>query len=183
MKVHNTDFTGVRIIEPDLFADDRGLFLEGFNRRRYAEAGIPSEWVQDNLSSSIRGVVRGLHFQKDPEAQTKLVQVLYGKIRDVIVDIRSGSPTFGRHITIEIDAEKRLQVLIPRGFAHGFSVLSERAEVMYKTDSYYSRTLEAGILFNDPDLGIDWGVPPSEWVTSARDMQMPRLRDLGYAFS
>lgn len=182
MKIRHTPFKGVLVIEPDLYADDRGLFVEGFNQRRYEEEGIPYTWVQDNLSSSVRGVVRGLHFQKDPEAQTKLVQVVYGRIRDVIVDIRLGSPSFGRHITIDIDAEARHQVLIPRGFAHGFSVLSDRAEVLYKTDKYYSRTLEAGIRFDDPDIGVDWAVPPSERVVSGRDRGMPLLRDLGYAF-
>jgi len=182
MRVHSTDFPGVLIIEPDLFRDDRGVFLEGFNRRRYEENGIPFDWVQDNLSSSLRGVVRGLHFQKDPAAQTKLVQVVHGQILDVVVDIRRGSPTFGRHIAVELDSAVRRQILIPRGFAHGFSVLSERAEVMYKTDDYYSRAHEAGIRYDDPDLGIDWRVPTASVQLSPRDLQMPRLRDLGYAF-
>lgn len=182
MRVHSTDFPGVLVIEPDLYRDERGLFLEGFNRRRYAEMGIPFDWVQDNLSSSARGVVRGLHFQKDPVAQTKLVQVVHGHILDVVVDIRRGSPTYGRHIAVELDSDSRRQILIPRGFAHGFSVLSDRAEVMYKADDYYSRTHEAGIRYDDPDLGIDWRVPPDAVRLSPRDLQMPGLRDLGYAF-
>ena len=182
MNIRHTPFEGVLVIEPDLYADDRGMFLEGYNQRRYEEAGISFGWVQDNLSSSVRGVVRGLHFQKDPEAQTKLVQVVYGRIRDIIVDIRLGSPSFGQYITIDIDAEARHQVLIPRGYAHGFAVLSDRAEVFYKTDKFYSRTLEAGIRFDDPDIGVDWGVPASERIVSVRDRGMPSLRDLGYAF-
>ena len=182
MNIRHTIFEGVLVIEPDLYADERGMFLEGYNQRRYEEAGISFGWVQDNLSSSVRGVVRGLHFQKDPEAQTKLVQVVYGRIRDIIVDIRLGSPSFGQYITIDIDAEARHQVLIPRGYAHGFAVLSDRAEVFYKTDKFYSRTLEAGIRFDDPDIGVDWGVPASERIVSGRDRGMPSLRDLGYAF-
>lgn len=182
MKVLTTEFEGVLIIEPDVYNDDRGLFLEGFNRRRYQMSGIPFEWVQDNLSSSVRGVVRGLHFQKDPAAQTKLVQVVQGRILDVVLDIRLGSPTFGKHISFELDAVVRRQILIPRGFAHGFSVLSQTADVMYKTDEYYSKTHEAGILFNDPDLAIDWGISADDYLPSPRDLAMPRLCDLGYAF-
>jgi dTDP-4-dehydrorhamnose 3,5-epimerase len=182
MNIRHTPFEGVLVIEPDLYADDRGMFLEGFNQRRYEEAGISFAWVQDNLSSSVRGVVRGLHFQKDPEAQAKLVQVVYGRIRDIVVDIRRGSPSFGRYIAIDLDADARHQILIPRGYAHGFSVLSDKAEVFYKTDNFYSRTLEAGIRFDDPDIGVDWGVPTSDRIVSGRDMAMPLLRDLGYAF-
>ncbi|MBM3442900.1 MAG: dTDP-4-dehydrorhamnose 3,5-epimerase [Bacteroidetes bacterium] len=182
MKVLTTAFPGVLIIEPVVYHDNRGLFLEGFNHHRYQESGIPFEWVQDNLSASVRGVVRGLHFQKDPAAQTKLVQVVHGCILDVILDIRLGSPTFGKHISIELDAQLRRQILIPRGFAHGFSVLSQTAEVMYKTDAYYSKTYEAGILFNDPDLKIDWGISAEDYLVSPRDRAMPPLCNLGYAF-
>jgi dTDP-4-dehydrorhamnose 3,5-epimerase len=178
MKVYQTELEGVLIIHPDVFRDDRGAFLESYNRKRHALNGLEHDWVQDNLSSSSFGVVRGLHYQLAPNAQAKIVQAVHGRILDVVVDIRRGSPTFGRHLAKELDDEERLQILIPKGFAHGFSVLSDSAVVMYKTDDYYNKSSEAGIRFDDPELGIDWKIPSGKAIVSPKDLDLPLFSGL-----
>jgi dTDP-4-dehydrorhamnose 3,5-epimerase len=166
MQVIRTDIPDVVVIEPKVFGDPRGFFLEAFQSQRYAEAGIRRPFVQDNLSRSTRGVLRGLHIQ-NPNAQGKLVTVVRGCVLDVAVDLRIGSPTFARHVSIELSEDNRRQLWVPRGFAHGFVVLSESADFFYKCDEYYSPNDEAVIRWDDPVLGIKWGV--KEPSISARD--------------
>jgi dTDP-4-dehydrorhamnose 3,5-epimerase len=166
MQVIRTDVPDVVVIEPKIFGDPRGFFLEAFQSQRYAEAGIRRPFVQDNLSRSTRGVLRGLHIQ-NPNAQGKLVTVVRGCVLDVAVDLRIGSPTFARHVSIELSEDNRRQLWVPRGFAHGFVVLSESADFFYKCDEYYSPNDEAVIRWDDPALGIKWGV--KEPSISARD--------------
>jgi dTDP-4-dehydrorhamnose 3,5-epimerase len=166
MNVVKTDLPGVLIIEPKIFGDARGFFLETFQAGRYAEAGIPGPFVQDNLSRSAYGVLRGLHLQ-NPGPQGKLVSVLKGRVRDVAVDVRRGSPNFGKHVSVELSEENRRQFWVPRGFAHGFVVLSETADFFYKCDALYSPTDELVVRWNDPTLAIDWGVAAPS--LSARD--------------
>ena len=178
MRITQTELEGVLLIHPDVFRDSRGAFLESYNRQRYILNGMNHEWVQDNLSSSSYGVVRGLHYQVEPHAQTKIVQSVHGRILDAVVDVRRGSPTFGRHLTVELDSEARTQILIPKGFAHGFSVLSESAVVMYKTDGYYNKGSEAGIRFDDPDLAIDWKIPSGKAIVSHKDLELPPFSKL-----
>jgi dTDP-4-dehydrorhamnose 3,5-epimerase len=182
MTVIQTDIAGVLLIKPNIFRDDRGAFLESFSARRYKEHGISQDWVQDNLSTSVKGVIRGLHYQRPPFAQAKIVQVIRGRILDVVVDIRTGSPTFGKHVAVELDSEERTQILVPHGFAHGFSVLSPFADVLYKTDNYYSRDHEAGLRFDDPELAIDWRIPPGEAILSPKDLELTFLKDLSSDF-
>ena len=173
MNISHTELPGVLILRPDVFKDDRGSFLESYNRQRHTSNGLSFDWVQDNLSSSRYGVVRGLHYQLEPHAQAKIVQAVWGRIRDVVVDMRKGSPTFGRHLSVDLDSEERTQILIPKGFAHGFSVLSDTAVVMYKTDAYYHKVSESGIRYDDPELGIDWGVPSDSIIVSPKDVELP----------
>lgn len=182
MKVSPTTLPGVMLIHPDIFRDDRGAFLESFNQRKFSEMGLPQDWVQDNLSHSSYGVIRGLHYQLNPFAQAKIVQVIRGRILDVVVDIRKGSPSFGRHISVELDSEERAQILIPRGFAHGFSVLSESADVLYKTDNHYHKASEAGIIYSDPELAIDWRIPAANAKLSAKDLELPPFAELSTNF-
>ncbi len=170
-----TEFSGLMVFEPRIFEDSRGYFFESFNDRIFREAGVGTHWVQDNQSSSSYGVIRGLHFQLPPNAQTKLVRVLHGEILDVVVDIRKGSPTYGKVFSIELTAENKKQLLVPRGFAHGFSVLSPKAEVLYKCDGFYSKESEGGIIYNDPALNIDWRIPADEAIVSEKDMVLPVL--------
>ena len=178
MPFKKTEFTGLMIFEPVVFEDSRGYFFESYNADIFRQqAGLDIHFVQDNQSSSSYGVIRGLHYQLNPHAQTKLVRVLTGKIRDVVVDIRKGSPTFGRHMSIELSAENKLQILIPRGFAHGFAVLSDHAEVFYKCDGLYHRESEAGILYSDPELMIDWGIPAEKEIISEKDRSHPGFGD------
>ncbi len=177
MKVHKTEFPGLLIIEPDVFNDDRGYFFESYNKRKYSENDIVYEPVQDNESSSSRGVIRGLHYQEEPYAQAKLIRVIEGRIYDVALDIRKGSPTFGKWFGLIIDSEKKLQFLIPKGFAHGFSVLSERAIVLYKCDNNYSVKHERGINAMDPSLGIDWMTEKRTEIISPKDMKQPRFSE------
>ena len=157
MNVIETAIPGVLIIEPKIFGDARGFFLETFQADRYADIGLAQPFVQDNLSRSARGTLRGLHFQQ-PNAQGKLVSVLRGAVRDVAVDIRVGSPTFGKHIAVDLDDENRRQLFVPRGFAHGFVVCSDSADFFYKCDELYSPADEKVLRCNDPTLGIDWGI-------------------------
>jgi dTDP-4-dehydrorhamnose 3,5-epimerase len=165
------------IFEPLVFEDFRGFFFEAYNEQVFLAGGIDIKFVQDNQSKSSYGVIRGLHYQQDPFAQTKLVRVLQGKILDVAIDIRKGSPYFGKSFSIELSAENKKQLLIPAGFAHGFSVLSETAVVLYKCDRFYNKESEGGIRFDDPSLGIDWGIPKGEEVVSEKDLQLPFLNE------
>lgn len=177
-----TDIPGVLIFEPTVFADPRGYFFESYNETVFAKEGIAAHFVQDNQSSSTYGVIRGLHFQNPPHAQTKLVRVLQGRILDVAVDIRKGSPTYGKVMSIELSAENRRQLYIPKGFAHGFSVLSETAEVLYKCDTFYNKESDGGISYNDPALNIDWQIPIDKAIISDKDSKLPRLADLQNQF-
>ena len=170
MKVVETGFEGLFVLEPRVFADERGYFFESFNSQTFKNNGLDFEWVQDNQSQSKYGVVRGLHFQKPPYAQTKLIRVLKGEILDVVVDLRHDKPTYGKSFSIVLSSQNHLQLLIPKGFAHGFSVLSEEADVMYKCDALYNKESESGILFNDPKLGIDWQVEQDKMVVSDKDL-------------
>ena len=182
MNFMKTGIEGVVIIEPKLFNDARGYFFESFSQREFDEAVRRVRFVQDNESRSSRGVVRGLHFQKPPFAQSKLVRVISGAVLDVAVDIRRGSPTFGRHVAVELSGENHRQVFIPRGFAHGFSVLTESVVFQYKCDNYYSPESEGALAWDDPDLGIDWKIAPSDVILSEKDRCQSRLRDAEWLF-
>ncbi len=182
MKVIPTAIEGVVILEPEVFGDARGYFFESYSAARFDAAVHPVRFVQDNESRSQRGVVRGLHFQRGAYAQSKLVRVVEGRVLDVAVDIRRGSPTFGRHVAVELSAENRLQLFIPRGFAHGFAVLSPTALFQYKCDNPYAPEAEAGVAWDDPDLGIDWQIPADEAILSDKDKHHPRLKDAGGLF-
>ncbi len=170
-----TDLPGLLVFEPAVFEDSRGYFFESYNENIFRQEGINIHWVQDNQSSSTFGVIRGLHYQLPPFAQSKLVRVLKGKILDVVVDIRKGSPTYGKAVTQKLSAKNKKQLFIPAGFAHGFSVLSEKAEVLYKCDSFYNKESEAGIIYNDPELNIDWQIPLEKAVVSEKDIALPLL--------
>lgn len=178
MKFEGTKFTDVLVITPDLYRDDRGYFFESYNKKMFKQAGIENEFVQDNQSMSSYGVIRGLHGQKGQYSQAKLVRVLLGCVLDVIVDIRLDSPTYGQHISVELSDENNKQLFIPRGFLHGFSVLSKFAIFSYKCDSFYNKESEFGVIFNDPDLAIDWRIPVSKMIFSKKDMQHKRLKDV-----
>jgi dTDP-4-dehydrorhamnose 3,5-epimerase len=175
MEVTPTDIPGLLILEPKRFGDNRGFFTELFNARRYAEHGISAPFVQDNLSRSSRGVLRGLHLQ-NPNAQSKLVGVMRGAVLDVAVDVRAGSPTFGRHVSVELSENNGRQFFLPRGFAHGFIVLSETADFFYKCDTFYSPKDELVVRWDDPALGIDWRLPSPS--LTPRDAQAPLLADI-----
>lgn len=175
MKAISTELEGVVIIEPQLFGDERGYFFESYSQRVFDELIRPIRFVQDNESKSRRGVLRGLHFQKGKFAQSKLVRVISGCVLDVAVDIRRGSPTFGRHVAVELSGENHRQLFVPRGFAHGFSVLSEEALFQYKCDNFYAPQAEGAIAWDDPDLDIDWGLAPDEVLLSPKDSCHPRL--------
>lgn len=178
MKLIKTHIEGVTVIEPKVFSDSRGCFFESFSERDFAEEVGPVRFVQDNESRSVYGVIRGLHFQKPPHAQAKLVRVVKGKVLDVAVDLRKDSPTFGQHVAMELSDANRRQMFIPRGFAHGFSVLSEEAVFQYKCDSYYAPESEGSLAWNDPDLNIDWNVPAGSEILSDKDRMSPRLKDI-----
>lgn len=177
MNVLATDLEEVKILEPRLFADDRGYFMESFNERTFAELVRPIHFVQDNESRSSYGVVRGLHYQRAPYAQSKLVRVVRGRVLDVAVDVRLGSPTFGQHVAVELSEENKRMLFIPRGFAHGFSVLSEEAVFQYKCDNFYAPEAEGAIAWDDPTLGIDWKLPKADILLSPKDSGHPRLAD------
>lgn len=177
MPFQTTDISGLLVFDPIVHEDTRGYFYEAYNERLFREQGIDLRFVQDNQSKSSYGVIRGLHYQLKPHAQFKLVRALQGRILDVAVDIRKGSPTFGQHFSLELSEDNRKQLLIPPGFAHGFSVLSETAIVFYKCDDWYNRDSESGILYNDPALGIDWKVPREKELVSEKDLRQPLLRD------
>ena len=177
MEIIKTNIEGVVIIEPRIFKDDRGYFFESFSQREFEEKVCKTSFVQDNESKSSYGVLRGLHFQKPPFAQSKLVRVIKGAVLDVAVDIRKGSPTFGQYVSVELTGENHRQFFIPRGFAHGFSVLSEEVIFQYKCDNFYSPQSEGAIAWNDPDLNIDWRIPAEKVVLSEKDSKHPRLKD------
>ena len=168
-----TEIPGLLIFEPNVFEDSRGYFFESYNHKEIQQQGLEINFVQDNQSSSLFGVIRGLHYQLNPKAQAKLIRVLSGIILDVVVDIRKGSPCFGKQFSLILSAENKKQLFIPKGFAHGFSVLSEQAEVFYKCDEYYDRKSEAGIVYNDSQLKIDWQIPEGKEIISEKDRQLP----------
>ena len=177
-----TDIDGVVIIKPKLLEDSRGYFFEAFSEREFCENVRKVKFVQENESLSKHNVVRGLHFQKQPYAQGKLIRVVKGRVLDVAVDIRKGSPTFGKHIAVELSEDNHLQLFIPRGFAHGFAVLSDEAIFQYKCDDYYAPGYEGAIAWNDPDLNIDWQIPACDIILSAKDQNNPQLKDAEYLF-
>lgn len=183
MNVIKTNIEGVVVIEPCLFKDDRGYFFESFNQKEFEEKVCSTTFVQDNESKSSYGVIRGLHFQKPPFAQSKLVRVVKGAVLDVAVDIRKGSLTFGQHAAVELTEENHRQFFIPRGFAHGFSVLSEEVIFQYKCDKFYSPQCEGAIAWNDPDLGIDWQIPAEKAILSEKDACHSILRDADCIFN
>ena len=177
MEVIKTAIEGVVIIEPRIFKDARGYFFESFSQKEFNEKVMPINFVQDNESMSSYGVMRGLHYQKMPYTQSKLVRCVKGAVLDVAVDIRKGSPTFGQHVAVELTEENHRQLFVPRGFAHGFAVLSETAVFQYKCDNFYAPQADAGIQLMDEELGIDWRIPTSEALLSEKDLMHPCLRD------
>lgn len=179
MNVIRTDIEGVVVIEPQVFGDERGYFFESFNAERFlAQTGLRVEFVQDNESSSKRGVLRGLHFQREPYAQAKLVRVVRGRVLDVAVDIRPGSPTFGKYVATELSGENHRQMFIPKGFAHGYVVLEDNTVFQYKCDEFYHPEVEDGIAWNDPQIGIEWPLPEDEIILSDKDRKRRTLREL-----
>ena len=182
MNIIKTKIKGVVVLEPKVFKDDRGYFMESFSKKIFDSDICKTEFVQDNESKSSYGVLRGLHFQKPPHAQSKLVRVLKGRVLDVAVDIRKGSPTFGEHVAVELDEENKLQFFVPRGFAHGFVVLSEDVIFQYKCDNFYAPEYEGAIAWDDPALGIDWTINPSKVLLSEKDKNNPQLKDAEWFF-
>lgn len=178
MNFIKTEIDGVVIVEPRVFTDSRGYFFESYNEAEFHKNGITNKFVQDNQSKSSYGVVRGLHCQLGEHAQAKLVRVLSGRVLDVAVDIRPGSPTFGKHVAVELSDENQRQLFIPRGFLHGFSVLSETAIFAYKCDNLYCPAAEFGIRFDDPEIGVDWRVPADKIITSEKDRIAKGLKDV-----
>ncbi|MBR5891204.1 MAG: dTDP-4-dehydrorhamnose 3,5-epimerase [Bacteroidaceae bacterium] len=177
MEVIKTALEGVVIIEPRIFKDARGYFFESFSQKEFNEKVMPIDFVQDNESMSSYGVMRGLHYQRMPYTQSKLVRCVKGTVLDVAVDIRKGSPTFGQHVAVELTEENHRQLFIPRGFAHGFAVLSDVAVFQYKCDNFYAPQADAGIQLLDEALGIDWKIPTAEAILSEKDLKHPLLKD------
>lgn len=183
MEVIKTDIDGVLIIEPKVFGDSRGYFFESFNANEFKEkTGLDVVFIQDNESMSGYGVMRGLHFQRPPFTQSKLVRCVRGRVLDVAVDIRKGSPTYGRHVAVELTEDNHRQFFIPKGFAHGFAVLSETAVFQYKCDNFYAPQADGGISIQDSSLGIEWGIPVDKAVLSEKDTKHPLLRDFDSPF-
>lgn len=182
ISVHQTALPGVVIVEPQVFGDVRGYFFESWNQREFDRLVRPVRFVQDNESRSRYGVVRGLHFQRAPHIQSKLVRVVQGRVWDVAVDLRRGSPTFAQHVAVELSAENHRQLFIPRGFAHGFAVLSEEAVFQYKCDNFYAPEVEGAVAWDDPALGIDWRLPAEDILLSERDRRHPVLSEAGELF-
>jgi dTDP-4-dehydrorhamnose 3,5-epimerase len=182
VQIIKTHIEGLVIIEPRVFGDARGYFLESFSQKNFEEQVYKTVFVQDNESKSTYGVLRGLHFQKPPYAQSKLVRVVRGKVLDVAVDLRVGSPTYGQHVACELSEENKRQFFIPQGFAHGFVVLSDEAIFQYKCDNYYAPQAEGSLLWNDPDLRIDWKIPADKIILSDKDKVSPLLKDLEEIF-
>ena len=178
MKIVPTELAGCFIIEPKVIKDARGYFMESFNEGLFnAETGLNIHFVQDNQSFSTKGVLRGMHYQKGTHAQSKLVRVLSGEVLDIVVDIRPNSPTYGKYLSIMLSAENQLQFFISKGFAHGFLVLSETATFFYKCDNFYNASAEAGIIYNDPKVNIDWRMPLDQLIISDKDKRQPLLEN------
>lgn len=173
----DTPIPGLFIFEPKVFEDARGYFFESFNTNVFAEKHLEEAFVQDNQSKSSYGVLRGLHYQLNPFSQAKLVRVISGEVLDVVVDIRHGSPTYGKHFSIVLSEDNKQQLYIPRGFAHGFVVLSETAEFFYKCDNFYSKDFDAGIIYNDPELNIDWKIDAAKLIVSEKDANLPLFKE------
>ena len=182
MEVIKTEIDGVVIIEPRIFKDERGYFYESFSQREFEEKVCRTTFVQDNQSKSSYGVLRGLHFQKPPYCQSKLVRCIKGAVLDVAVDIRKGSPTFGKYVAVELTGEKHRQFFVPRGFAHGFAVLSDEAVFQYKCDNFYNKESEGSVAWNDPQLGIDWRIPFEKVLLSEKDKLSKNIADADYLF-
>ena len=182
MEVIKTEIEGVVIIEPRIFKDDRGYFYESFSQREFEEKVCRTTFVQDNQSKSSYGVLRGLHFQKPPYCQSKLVSCFKGAVLDVAVDIRKGSPTFGKYVAVELTEENHRQFFVPRGFAHGFAVLSEEAIFQYKCDNFYNKESEGSVAWNDPELAIDWRIPAEKILLSEKDKLSKNIADADYLF-
>ena len=183
MKFIKTEIQDLYVIEPSVFEDERGYFLESFNLEKFQENIGPVKFVQDNESRSSKGVLRGLHFQKPPFNQAKLVRCIEGRVLDVAVDIRKGSPTYGKHVAMELSGENKKQVFVPKGFAHGFSVLSKTAVITYKVDNRYAPEYDAGIRFDDEALQIDWRLPQEAIQLSEKDKELPSFKDLDSPFN
>ena len=177
MQIYDTVLPDVKLIKPQVFGDNRGYFLESWNQAKYTDSGIDCNWIQDNESKSKYGVLRGLHYQAAPYTQAKLVRVIDGRVLDIAVDIRKNSPTFGKYLAVELSGENKYQLFIPRGFAHGFAVLSESAVFAYKCDNRYMPSHERGIAFNDPAIGIDWQIDLAQALLSEKDQHNPLLAD------
>jgi dTDP-4-dehydrorhamnose 3,5-epimerase len=177
-----TDFPDLLVFEPAIYGDDRGYFFESYNEKLFHNNGATMHFVQDNQARSVYGVVRGLHFQKSPHAQTKLIRAFEGSILDVVADLRKGSPTYGKAYSIELSATNKRQLLVPRGFAHGYSVLTEEAEVMYKCDAFYNKEQEGGLMYNDASLQIDWKIPADKMILSAKDLILPSFENCTHNF-
>ena len=177
-----TDFPGLLVFEPRVFEDSRGYFFESYNRESFVNEGVDFTFVQDNQAKSCYGVIRGLHYQLPPFAQTKLVRTLQGSILDVVVDLRVGSPTYGKVYSIELSAGNKKQLLVPKGFAHGYSVLSQTSEVMYKCDTFYNKQSEGGLMYNDPALAIDWKIPADKTIVAQKDLLHPNIDHLEHNF-
>ncbi len=183
MEIIKPEIEGLLILRPKIFTDARGYFFESYSKKNFDEAvGYPVEFVQDNQSKSSYGVVRGLHFQRPPFTQSKLVRCIKGKVLDVAVDLHRDSPTFGQHVAVELSEENNVQFFIPRGFAHGFSVLSEEAVFQYKCDNYYEPQADGGISLNDDSLGIDWRIAPEDMILSDKDSRHPKLNGITSPF-
>ncbi len=177
MPFTKTEFPGLLIFEPKIWEDERGYFFESYNQNVFKEEGVEINFIQDNQASSDFGVIRGLHYQLNPFAQTKLIRALSGSILDAAVDIRKNSPTYGKVFSIELSADNKKQLLVPKGFAHGYSVLSNTAEVFYKCDAFYHKASEGGIIYNDISLNIDWKIDKSKAIISDKDIQLPGFYD------
>jgi dTDP-4-dehydrorhamnose 3,5-epimerase len=182
MNIEKTIFKDLLIINPSIFNDERGFFFEAYNQAKFHENGMMYHFIQDNQSFSKRGVIRGLHLQINPFAQAKLVRVLEGEILDVAVDLRKNSATYGQHFSVVLSAENKKQLMVPHGFAHGFSVLSETASVLYKVDQVYHKDSERGIRYDDPTLNIDWQLSPEEIIVSAKDLILPGFDGIDWEF-
>ncbi len=182
MTIEKTFIKDLVIIQPTVFEDSRGYFFEAYNQAKFLENGIDYQFIQDNQSFSKRGVIRGLHLQINPFAQAKLVRVLEGEILDVAVDLRKKSPTYGQHFSVVLSADNKKQLMVPHGFAHGFSVLSETASVFYKVDQLYHKESERGIRYDDPTLAIDWQLGPNEVIVSEKDLILPSFNEINWSF-
>ena len=182
MTIEKTLIQDLVIINPTVFEDSRGYFFEAYNQAKFQENGIEYQFIQDNQSYSTRGVIRGLHLQINPFAQAKLVRVLEGEILDVAVDLRKNSPTYGQYFSVVLSAENKKQLMVPHGFAHGFSVLSETASVLYKVDQLYDKESERGIRYDDPTLAIDWQLDSKEVIVSEKDLILPSFNEIDWSF-